>query len=103
MPAPLWRGPAVRPVHALPLDSGPVVNLHVAGNWKDVARREKFADAAIIARKSSGGRELKALERPGLWNGSMARWTTVFVEIPEIVFNPVKTVNVLLKEVHQPG
>jgi hypothetical protein len=58
-------------------------------------------DTAIIARKSAGGRELKALERPGLWNGSMARWTTVFVEIPEIVFNPVKTVNVLLKDVHQ--
>jgi hypothetical protein len=60
-------------------------------------------DTAIIARKSAGGRELKALERPGLWNGSMARWTTVFVEIPIIVFNPVKTVNVLLKEVHQPA
>ena len=60
-------------------------------------------DTAIIAGKSAGGRELKALERPGLWNGSMARWTTVFVEIPEIVFNPVKTVNVLLQEVHQPA
>jgi hypothetical protein len=60
-------------------------------------------DAAIITHKSAGGRELKALERPGLWNGSMARWTTVFVEIPEIVFNPVKTVNVLLKDVHQPA
>jgi hypothetical protein len=60
-------------------------------------------DTAIIAHKSAGGRELKALERPGLWNGSMARWTTVFVEIPAIVFNPVKTVNVLLKEEHQPG
>jgi len=60
-------------------------------------------DTAIVARKSAGGRELKALERPGLWNGSMARWTTVFVEIPVIVFNPVKTVNVLLKEVHQPA
>jgi hypothetical protein len=60
-------------------------------------------DTAIIARKSAGGRELKALERPGLWNGSMARWTTVFVEIPEIAFNPVKTINVLLREVHQPA
>lgn len=60
-------------------------------------------DTAIIARKSANGRELKALELPGLWNGSMARWTTIFVEIPIIVFNPVKTVNVLLKEVHQPA
>jgi len=60
-------------------------------------------DTAIIAGKSAGGRELKALERPGLWNGSMARWTTVFVEIPEIVFNPVKTVNMLLQKVHQPA
>ena len=60
-------------------------------------------EAVIITRKSAEGRDIKVQERPGLWNGSMARWMTVFVEIPEIVFNPVKTVNVLLKEVHQPG
>jgi hypothetical protein len=58
--------------------------------------------AVFIARKSSHGRELKALERPGLWNGAMARWHTRFVEVPESTFSPVKTVNDLLRPVHQP-
>jgi len=66
-------------------------------------RRFVDPDRAIVTRKSFEGRELRALERPGLWNGSMARWNTVFVEVPQIVFNPVKTVNVLLHDVHQPG
>jgi hypothetical protein len=46
---------------------------------------------------------LKALEHPGLWNGAMARWITIFVEVPLITFNPVKTVNDLLRPEHQPG
>jgi len=58
-------------------------------------------DAVFITRKSKDGRELKALERPGLWNGAMAEWTTVFVEIPNAMFNPVKTVNDLLRPEHQ--
>jgi hypothetical protein len=68
-------------------------------------RLADFVDerAAIIVRKSSGGRELLALERPGLWNGAMAGWNTVFVEVPLTVFNPVKTVNDLLRKEHQPG
>lgn len=49
-------------------------------------------DMAFIARKSAGGRELKALELPGLWNGSMAGWITFFVEVPIGTFSPVKTV-----------
>jgi hypothetical protein len=57
--------------------------------------------AAIVTRKSSGGRELVALERPGLWNGAMAGWDTLFVEVPLAVFNPVKTVNDLLRREHQ--
>ncbi len=57
--------------------------------------------AVIIARKSHGGRELLALERPGLWNGSMAHWHTRFVEVPIEVFNPVKTVFDLLRPEHQ--
>lgn len=57
----------------------------------------------FIAEKSSGGRVLKALERPGLWNGSMARWITLFVEVPASTFNPVKTVNDLLRPEHQPA
>jgi hypothetical protein len=61
------------------------------------------ASAVFIARKSKDGRQLKALERPGLWNGAMARWTTVFVEVPGLMFNPVKTINDLLRPQHQPG
>ena len=57
--------------------------------------------AAIVTRKSHGGRELLALERPGLWNGSMAHWHTRFVEVPLEVFNPVKTVFDLLRPEHQ--
>lgn len=59
-------------------------------------------DAVFISRKSKDGRELKALERPGLWNGAMAHWNTVFVEVPGICFTPVKTVNDLLRPEHQP-
>ncbi|WP_456437536.1 DUF4301 family protein [Psychroserpens sp.] len=64
---------------------------------------KKFVDtkAAFISMKTKTGKDLKALELPGLWNGSMANWNTVFVEVPLITFNPVKTVNDLLKEPHQ--
>lgn len=55
----------------------------------------------FISHKSKNGRELKALELPGLWNGAMSDWTTVFVEVPLETFNPVKTVNDLLREQHQ--
>jgi hypothetical protein len=55
----------------------------------------------LISIKSSGGRELKAQELPGLWNGSMAGWLTVFIEVPLITFNPVKTINDLLRNEHQ--
>ena len=56
----------------------------------------------LIALKSKDGRELKSLELPGLWNGSMHYWNTIFVEVPKITFNPVKEVNDLLKAEHQP-
>lgn len=55
----------------------------------------------FISRKSKDGKELKALELPGLWNGSMSDWNTIFVEVPIDTFNPVKTVNDLLREQHQ--
>lgn len=58
-------------------------------------------NAAFITMKTKLGKDLKALELPGLWNGSMANWNTVFVEVPIITFNPVKTVNDLLKAPHQ--
>ena len=55
----------------------------------------------FISYKSKGGKDLKALELPGLWNGSMSDWCTVFVEVPLSTFNPVKTVNDLLRDQHQ--
>jgi hypothetical protein len=58
--------------------------------------------AVFIARKTKDGRDLKALERPGLWNGAMAGWKTLFVEIPIEAFTPVKTVFDLLRPEHLP-
>ena len=57
----------------------------------------------FISSKSKNGRELKALELPGLWNGAMSDWNTLFVEVPLSTFNPVKTVNDLLRPQHQPA
>ncbi|MGH7889705.1 MAG: DUF4301 family protein, partial [Thermodesulfobacteriota bacterium] len=59
-------------------------------------------NTGFISVKSYDGKELKALELPGLWNGAMANWNTVFIETPLIAFNPVKTVFDLLREEHQP-
>ncbi len=59
-------------------------------------------NAGFISEKSYEGRELKALELPGLWNGAMAKWHTIFVEVPRPIFNPVKTVFDLLDPSHQP-
>ena len=58
-------------------------------------------NTGFISHKSKDGRELKALELPGLWNGAMSDWNTVFVEVPISTFNPVKTVNDLLRMEHQ--
>ncbi len=58
-------------------------------------------NTGFISLKSSSGRALKALELPGLWNGAMSDWSTIFVEVPIITFNPVKTVNDLLRDEHQ--
>ncbi len=58
-------------------------------------------ETGFISSKSLGGRELRALELPGLWNGAMSSWLTIFVEVPGASFNPVKTVNDLLRPAHQ--
>ena len=58
-------------------------------------------NTGFISFKSKDGRELKALELPGLWNGAMSNWNTIFVEVPIETFNPVKTVNDLLRPEHQ--
>jgi len=64
---------------------------------------EDYTDpsAVFISTKSIDGNELKALELPGLWNGAMANWNTIFLEVPIETFNPVKTVNDLLRPQHQ--
>ena len=54
-----------------------------------------------VSSKSIDGKDVKALELPGLWNGSMANWISVFVEVPLTTFNPVKSVNDLLMDQHQ--
>ncbi len=71
-------------------------------------RNEKFdlmkyrdLKTGFVTQKSKDGKDLKAQELPGLWNGSMADWNTIFVEVPLITFNPVKTVNYLLRDEHQ--
>ena len=63
----------------------------------------EFVDknTGFIVEKNKNGKPLKAFELPGLWNGAMAKWLTIFVEVPLITFNPVKTVNDLLKPAHQ--
>lgn len=73
-----------------------------AGKPYDLSR---FVDAAtvFVSKKSRDGRELLALERPGLWNGAMAHWNTVFVEVPLATFAPVKTVLDLLRPEHRPA
>ena len=64
----------------------------------------KFVDpkAVIITRKTMDGTDIQALELPGLWNGGMAKWTTIFIEVPAITFNPVKSFLDLLRPEHQP-
>lgn len=57
-------------------------------------------NTGFISQKSKDGKDLKALELPGLWNGAMSDWNTVFVEVPIETFNPVKTVNDLLRPEH---
>ncbi len=73
-------------------------------NYKgEIFHLPDFVDknTGFISSKSKDGRELKALELPGLWNGAMSDWNTVFVEVPIETFNPVKTVNDLLRPQHQ--
>jgi predicted house-cleaning noncanonical NTP pyrophosphatase (MazG superfamily) len=75
-------------------------------NYKgDQFNLTQFIDhnTGFIVEKNNNGKPLKAYELPGLWNGAMAKWLTIFVEVPLFTFNPVKTVNDLLKPAHQSG
>jgi hypothetical protein len=58
-------------------------------------------NTGFISEKSLAGKDLRALELPGLWNGAMSDWNTIFVEVPVTTFNPVKTVNDLLRPMHK--
>ena len=58
-------------------------------------------ETGFVSEKSHAGKNIKALELPGLWNGAMAKWNTIFVEVPIATFSPVKTVNDLLRPLHQ--
>ncbi|MDD3741872.1 MAG: DUF4301 family protein, partial [Bacteroidales bacterium] len=59
-------------------------------------------NACFISEKTHMGKKIRVIEHPGLWNGAMANWLTVFVEVPLITFNPVKELNDLLRKEHQP-
>jgi hypothetical protein len=98
--------PGQRDIFASATHFNPVSLVCGLRNWRGESfDLHQFVDpeAVFIARKSKDGRQLRALERPGLWNGAMANWSTVFVEIPEINFTPVKTINDLLRPEHQQG
>lgn len=97
--APQYADTASKATHFNPVDLVCFIR-DTEGTPFDLTR---FVDPStgFISSKSYAGRELKALELPGLWNGAMARWLTAFVEVPASTFNPVKTVNDLLRPAHQ--
>ena len=68
---------------------------------KTIAYVAHDKQTGFISEKSKDGRELKALEHPGLWNGAMSDWNTVFVDVESSTFTPVKTVNDLLRPEHR--
>ena len=85
--------------HFNPVDL--VCSLYDAEGRKFDLTKHVDHNTGFISSKSLHGHALKALELPGLWNGAMSDWNTVFVEVPASTFNPVKTVNDLLRPVHQ--
>lgn len=85
--------------HFNPVDL--VCSLYDAEGCKFDLTRHIDKNTGFISSKSLHGHALKALELPGLWNGAMSDWNTIFVEVPASTFNPVKTVNDLLRPVHQ--
>ena len=88
-----------RATHFNPVDLVCCLRDYKGGKFDLVAHVDP--DAGFISSKSFQGRELKALELPGLWNGSMSDWNTLFVEVPLETFNPVKVVLDLLRPAHQ--
>ncbi|MFC0876275.1 DUF4301 family protein [Saccharicrinis sp. FJH2] len=87
--------------HFNPVDL--ICSVKKADGSKYDLRKYKDPETGFISYKSKDGKDLKALELPGLWNGAMAYWSTIFVEVPVATFNPVKEVNDLLRKEHQPA
>lgn len=85
--------------HFNPVDL--VCGVRTSKGGKFDLRQYTDPSTGFISSKSSGGRELRAQELPGLWNGAMARWNTVFVDVPITTFSPVKVVQDLLRPQHQ--
>ena len=85
--------------HFNPVDL--VCGVRTSQGGKFDLRRYTDPSTGFISSKSSGGRELRAQELPGLWNGAMARWNTIFVDVPITTFSPVKVVQDLLRPQHQ--
>jgi hypothetical protein len=85
--------------HFNPVDL--VVTTHDFKGHKFDLTKYRDPKTGFISSKSKDGKELKALELPGLWNGAMAYWNTAFVEVPLLTFNPVKSINDLLRPEHQ--
>ncbi|OJX90359.1 MAG: NAD metabolism ATPase/kinase [Paludibacter sp. 47-17] len=96
---PVEKAKMMRSTHFNPVDLVCAVR-NYKGEKYDLLRYVDHT-TGFISLKSKGGKELKALELPGLWNGSMSDWNTLFVEVPLETFNPVKTVNDLLRQEHQ--
>lgn len=99
MKNPLQSGIAAQATHFNPVDLVCGVKNFKGEKYNLMEFRD--AETGFISIKSSDGRELKAQELPGLWNGAMSDWNTLFVEVPIETFNPVKTVNDLLRKQHQ--
>ena len=98
-----WVTPEGNLVNILRVNSLPVVDRAAVVQISDGGRKVRFdPQTGFISVKSKDGKQLKALELPGLWNGAMSNWNTIFVEVPLATFSPVKTVNDLLREEHQP-
>lgn len=97
--APEFKDLMAKATHFNPVDLVCYIT-DIAGNHYNLPDYIDHA-TGFISSKSAQGRELRALELPGLWNGAMSDWNTVFVEVPAETFNPVKTVNDLLRPSHQ--